>query len=103
MRPKNKKENAFYSILIQILILLGGVQLIYTFCYLTFTTAGNICTGAYSYKISTKGYYHVEEGKFIFWVTIVQISVFMTLACAMSIYKHMQSRIAILMKENGAV
>ena len=97
MRPKNTKENALYIILIKMLIFLGGLQLLLIFGSTMFTTAGSICAGTYLKDAKNAPLqYRIQESLFIFWVTVLQVAVFMTLVCAITAYNQMKNRIASL-------
>lgn len=104
MRPKNIKENNFYSILIIILLFLGGLQLLLIFGNTMFTTAGSICAGAYlKDNANASAHYRISESHFIIWVTVFEIPIFLILLCTTTAYSHMKNRVNYLVALQGAV
>lgn len=95
-RPMNENENRIYSVIIQILIALGGLQITCALIMVCFTRAGKICSGSYlkpNDNEDTKDFYQIMESKFLMYNAICQITWFLILVTLIYIYRKLQEKL----------
>ena len=84
-RPRNRKENSYYSIILYLLVFLGGTKSLMLFWSTVFTKSGKICAGEFlgvHGREEVAPEYRVTESQFVKWLTISEVSIFLILFCS---------------------